>query len=305
MSAHLKTLTVIAPVYNEANIIADFYNALKKELLLEKEYNATILLVVDPGKDNTITVLKKLSANDARLQVITLSRRFGHQSSLIAGLDYASSDLVVMLDADLQHPPEVIHDLLRGFEAGFDMVQTVRLKTENIGVLKNMSSRLYYFLINKLSDTPVRPAAADFRLMSRRLVDVIRTNFKERNMFLRGVIGWIGYRTKYVEFRAPNRSAGESKYTFIRLLRLGLAGVVAFSRKPLRLAFSFGLALFLFGIIGGLVLVVILPSWFSVLAALVAIIGGIQLLFLGVIGEYIGAVFDEVKARPLYLVDAK
>ena len=306
-----KTLTVIAPVYNEEEVIADFYRELKAVLKTVSGYRATMLFVVGRGNDRTMPILRELASSDSSLQVLYLSSRFGHQMQLLAGIDHADADAVVMLDSDLQHPPEVIPKLLAEFEKGNDVVYTVRTKTSDQSFFRKMASDIFYRFLNLVSDIPISGNSADFRLISRRVANLLRTEIRERNLFLRGIVPWLGFNQIAVPFTANPRKAGKSKYPLSKLITFGLAGVVSFSRKPLRVATLVGLLFALFGFLYALFTVIqfffikALPSGYATLVVLLSVLGGFQLVFLGVIGEYIGAIFDEVKRRPHYIVDEK
>ncbi len=307
----MKTLTVIAPVYNEEEVIRDFYLALKRTLCDISGYRTAILFVVGRGTDRTLPILKDLAAKDTTLKILYLSARFGHQMQLLAGIDHADSDAVIMMDSDLQHPPSVIPKLLAEFEKGNDVVYTIREKTPDQSVLRKWCSDIFYRFLNKISDVPISGNAADFRLISRRVARILREDIRERNMFLRGIFPWLGFNQAAVRFAANPRRAGKSKYSLSRLITFGLSGVVSFSRKPLRVAILIGLAFALFGFLYALFTVIqflflkTLPTGYATLVVLLSVFGGFQLIFLGVIGEYIGAIFDEVKKRPHYIVDEK
>lgn len=307
----VKTLTVIAPVYNEEEVIADFYRELKQALLTLSGWKATMLFVVGRGTDRTLSILKELAAADKTLQVLYLSARFGHQMQLLAGIDHADSDAVVMLDSDLQHPPSLIPLLLAEFEKGNDIVYTIRERPSDQSFLRKWCSDIFYWLLNKISDIRISGNAADFRLISRRVAKLLRGEVRERNLFLRGIIPWLGFNQAAVHFVANPRRAGTSKYPLSRLITFGLSGVVSFSRKPLRLAILVGLLFALIGFLYALFTVIqflflkALPTGYATLVVLLSVFGGFQLIFLGVIGEYIGAIFDEVKKRPHYLVDER
>ena len=232
----MKTLTIVSPVFQEAEVIAAFYRELKNELNKLSGYTSTILFVVDRGKDNTLNILKDISARDSSVRVLGMSSRFGHQMSLLAGIDHADSDLIIMMDSDLQHPPAIIPKLLAEYERGSDIVNTIRENTKHVGVFKRWSSRLFYLLLNSVSDVQFNENAPDFRLISRRVARIIREQARERNFFLRGIIPWLGFKQKAIRFTAAARPGGKSKYSVSRLMHLGIAGVVSFSRKPLRAA---------------------------------------------------------------------
>lgn len=307
----MKTLTIIAPVYNEEEVIRDFYRALKKELDSISGYKTSMLFVVGRGTDRTFPILKEMAATDKALQILYLSSRFGHQMQLLAGIDHADSDAVIMMDSDLQHPPVVIPQLLAEFEKGNEVVYTIRDKPSDQSFYRKWCSDIFYWFLNKISGVRISGNAADFRLISRRAARVVREDIRERNLFLRGIFPWLGFNQAAVHFQANPRRAGKSKYPLSRLIAFGLSGVVSFSRKPLRVATMVGLVFALFGFLYALFTIAqflflkALPSGYATLVVLLSVFGGFQLVFLGVIGEYIGAIFDEVKKRPHYIVDEK
>ncbi len=307
----MRTITIIAPVYNEEEVILDFYHELKKELDALSGYRATVLFSVGRSTDRTLEILKEVAQKDRAVRVLYLSARCGHQMQLLAGIDHADSDAVIMMDSDLQHPPSVIPELIAEFEKGNDVVYTVREQTADQPVLRKLCSDIFYALLNRISDVHISGNAADFRLISRRVAEVLRSEIRERNLFLRGIIPWVGFNQVAVLFTAHPRRAGKSKYSLSRLITFGLSGVVSFSRKPLRLTIFVGLLCALFGFLYAIFTVIqfffldALPTGYATLVVLLSVLGGFQLLFLGVIGEYIGAIFDEVKRRPHYIVDEK
>ncbi|MGE3507839.1 MAG: glycosyltransferase family 2 protein [Vicinamibacterales bacterium] len=306
----MKTLTVICPVYNEEEVIGFFYRELKAVLgTLASRYASTMLFVVDRGTDRTLDLLRDIAAQDQAVRVLALTARFGHQHALVAGMDHSDTDVVIMMDSDLQHPPEVLPQLLDAYETGYDIVYTYREDTNEIALIKRLTSRLFYRLLNAMSPMPISESAADFRLLSRRVVQVFQTQIRERNLFLRGLVGWVGFRSIGITFRVKQRRAGTSKYFVRRMVRFGIDGIVSFSKKPLQAATLVGLCFALFGGVVALATLVqyfylsSLPSGWTTLTILIAVFSGIQLIFLGIIGEYIGAIFDEVKRRPHYLVE--
>lgn len=304
-----KKLTIVAPAFNEEAGIRHFYEVLAVELAALPGYDLTMLFVVDGGTDATFDILKDIAANDASVRVLKFSRNFGHQMALLAGIDHAEGDAVIMMDSDMQHPVSLLPKLIHEYEKGYDVVYTVREDSDYIGVFKKAYSTLFYALINLISDVPIQPNAADFRLISGRIAKLIQTRIRERSLFLRGIISWVGYRQTLVHFKANDRYAGSSKYTFRKNVQFALSGIVSFSRKPLRAAIVVGLVVALAGFVFAAITVIdyltggsFVPGWATVVV-LIAVFGGAQLFFLGIIGEYIGAIFDEVKARPQYLLE--
>ena len=303
-----KSLTIICPVYNEEEVISLFYDSLSK-VMKSCSYDYKIMFVVDRSSDNTLAILTNIANNDLDVQIISLSSRFGHQMSLVAGMDHSESDIIIMMDSDLQHPPELIPRLLENYEEGFEVVYTIR-KEENQGkLIKRLTSRWFYSFLSLVSDLELSPGEADFRLISRKVANVFKNQVRERNQFLRGLFKWVGFKRVAVEYVPNSRFHGVSKYNWSRMISFASSGIISFSKKPLQYAGFFGFIFFLLSII--LIIFSLfsfltqdnIPSGFTTIAILISFFGGIQLLFIGILGEYVGAIFDEVKARPLYLVE--
>lgn len=306
----LKTLTVVCPVYNEEQVVRRFFEELRATLVrIEHRYDWRVLFVADRGNDQTLPILRALAVGEVRIQVLGLSSRFGHQMSLVAGIDHADSDVVIMMDSDLQHPPELIPELLDTFEQGYDVVYTVRREPADSSVLKRAGSRGFYRVLNWLAEIKLESGAADYRLISRRVAEVFRTRIRERNQFLRGLFRWVGFRQTGIAYEPRLRAAGAGKYSWSRMLRFAAAGIISFSKKPLQYAITLGLLAAALGAIFAVVALAAyfvddkIPSGWTTLAILISFFGGGQLFFLGVLGEYVGAIFDEVKGRPLYIID--
>jgi dolichol-phosphate mannosyltransferase len=300
-------IAVVAPCYNESAGIRQFYAELKQALAQCPDCDPQIIFVDDGSRDGTLAILDELAREDPHVRVLALSRNFGHQLALTAGLDAADGDAVVMMDADLQHPPALIPEMVARWRSGAEIVSAVRHSTRGASWLKAATSSLFYWLINLLSDTYIVPGAADFCLLSRRAHQAL-CQVRERHRFLRGIVSWIGYNRTFVSFEAPPRIAGKSSYSAARMIRLAMAAVISFSTVPLRLATRLGLVI---SAAGFLYLVYILaawlwleriePGWTSTISVIL-ILGGVQLVFLGVLGEYLAVVYEEVKRRPLYLL---
>ncbi len=305
----MRTVSIVCPVYREEHGIATFHRALSEVLAPhEARYAFRVLYCVDPAPDRTEDALREVSALDPRVEVLVMSRRFGHQAALVAGIDHCDSDAVVMLDSDGQHPPELIPTLIERWESGADIVQAVRIENDSAGLLKRSTSRGFYRLLNAVAAIDVRSGAADYRLLSANVVAVFRERLRERNMFMRGLVSWVGFNICHVEFEPRRREHGTSNYRASTLFNFALQGISAFSKVPLRIAIVAGLVISATSVLVGIAQVVAyvasgvsVPGWAS-LMAYTSLIGGIQLLFLGVLGEYVGQIFDEVKGRPRYLV---
>lgn len=267
------------------------------------------VFVNDGSKDDTLNILRDLASSDSSVHYISFSRNFGKEAAMLAGLKYATGDAIVIMDADLQHPPTLIKELLEGYNGGYDQVIAKRTRTGDSPV-RSFVSRLYYKVMNKFVDIELVDGIGDFRLLSRRAVDSL-LSLSEYNRFSKGLFSWIGYNELIIEYENVLRSDGESKWTFSKLLNYGIDGVISFNNKPLRLSIYLGLLTTILGllyvittfvqiILGG----VEVPGYFTLISAIL-FIGGIQLIFLGVIGEYIGRIYYETKRRPHFIVAEK
>ena len=306
----MKSIDVICPVFQEEEVVESFHEKLVEALSkLSARYRTRIVYVLDPSPDRTEAKLFELSKQDPRIEILVMSRRFGHQAALMAGMDHSTADAVVMLDSDLQHPPELIPQFVRRWEDGADIVQAIRNDGRDIHPAKRLTSRWFYRLFEKIGAVDLQVGAADFRLMSARIVRIFQTQMREHNPFLRGLVGWVGFRVDYISFVPAPRTKGRSKYRATTLFNFALNGICSFSKAPLRFCIVTGIVLALLSILAGAAQIVAyfvfsktnVPGWASLVAS-VTFLGGLQLFFLGVIGEYVGLVFDEVKNRPHYLV---
>lgn len=308
----MSSLDVVCPVYREEEAIAAFHGRLVAVLSgLPGTYACRILYVLDPSPDRTEEILTAIAAADPRVEVLVMSRRFGHQMALVAGIDHATGDAVVMLDSDLQHPPELIPELVRHWEEGAEIVQTVRQDGAETGWLKRSTSRWFYSTFLKVGAVELRSGAADYRLLSRRVAQVFRQEMREHNQFLRGLVSWMGYRVVYVPFTPTRRLQGRSKYRPSTLIGFALNGICSFSKVPLRFCIGTGFLLAALSLFGAAIQIwayflsgAEVPGWAS-LFSVVSFLGGVQLFFLGMMGEYVSLIFDEVKNRPLYLLDKR
>lgn len=312
MNKQFTTLSVICPVYNEEEVISKFYQALSATLdTLNERYLWKVLFVLDRSNDRSLEILRDLSAQDKRVQVLSLSSRFGHQMSLLAGMDNVDSEVVIMMDSDLQHPPGLIPKMLDAYEAGNEVVYTIRREPKDSSLLKRLGSFYFYKIMNWLSEVPLSSGEADYRLISRRVADIFKNEIREQNQFLRGLFSWVGFNRVGIEYDPSDRIDGSSKYSWARMIKFASAGIISFSKKPLQYAVILGVMFAFLGLISAIIAFIAyfvadhIPSGWTTLSILISIFGGIQLFFLGVIGEYIGAIFDEVKSRPLYLIEEK
>ena len=308
MPDDLPLITVAIPVLNEAECLTKLYDELCSACD-PLPYDFEFLFVDDGSTDRTAEILTDLRRKDERICFVLLSRNFGHQAALCAGLGHAAGDAVIMMDGDLQHPPQVIPQLLERWQAGYDVVNTQRVETEGIDPLKQFWSASFYRVFNWVANMSLKPGSADFRLLSRVAVDVLN-DLPERHRFLRGLVPWLGFRQTAVEFTAPTRWAGRSKYGFLRNLRFALDGITAFSFYPLRRVTVLGWIITLASLAYGAFALTThllgrgtVPGWTSLLLCIL-FFGGCQLLVAGVLGEYIGRILEEVKGRPLYVARA-
>lgn len=302
----LALLSVVAPVYNEEECVRAFCER-TAATLADTPYE--LILVDDGSTDSTAQILEELAHADPRIRVVSLSRNFGHQTALTAGLEHASGDAVAMIDADLQDPPEVIPELLSWWKKGSDVVVAVRETREGETRFKLATARWFYRLLSRVAQIDVEENAGDFRLLSRRALDAL-LSMPERSRYIRGMTSWVGFTRTAVPYRREPRHAGETKFSFLRMLRFSFDAVASFSYVPLQMATLFGFffaALAFLGIpvaIGFRLAGEFVPGVTTTVIA-VLLLGGIQLMAIGIIGEYLARVYDEVKRRPLYLVHSK
>jgi polyisoprenyl-phosphate glycosyltransferase len=301
----VKTIDIIVPAYNEEACVRSFYERVRAAIDT-LPYAVRVIFVDDGSTDRTAELVSVIAAEDPRVGLVRLSRNFGHQAALTAGLDAADADAVVTMDADLQHPPEVLPRFIAAWEAGGELVSGVRARAAQ-SVFRRATSALFYRVLNVISPLPITPDAPDFRLLDRRVVAAIR-QLREQSRFLRGIYAWVGFRQIEIEYVEARRAAGTSHYGMLDMVLFALSAVLSFSRVPLRLATYLGLFVsslaFAFGVYAlmmNLVFDQVIRGWTS-LAVLLSFLSGVQLLTLGVIGEYLGQVLEESKRRPLYVI---
>lgn len=303
-------LSFVIPCFNEEGMVWRFYRSLKEELERIEWLDCRLLFIDDGSTDATLAELNLLAEQDEAVDVLSLSRNFGHQIALSAGLDYASGDAVLMMDCDMQHPPQLVVKMVEQWRKGSDIVSAIRLHTADASLFKRLSSQGFYWIINHLSDTRIAPGVADFCLLSKPVYLALR-EMPERHRFLRGMVAWIGFRRSYVSFEAPPRAVGQSKYTPFKMLGLALDALFSFTTAPIKLATRIGSTIVILGaaylayIVGRYALIGdLVPGWGSLICTSM-LLGGTQLVFVGLIGEYIARVFEEAKGRPLYVLKQK
>ncbi|WP_082374216.1 glycosyltransferase family 2 protein [Ardenticatena maritima] len=306
MKEESPTLSVIVPIYNEEVVIPELYRRLTSVLERIGE-SFEVICVNDGSRDNSLALLHDIHRRDARWKVISFARNFGHQAAITAGLDYARGQAVVIIDADLQDPPELIADLLAKWREGYEVVYAVRTEREGETWFKEFTAKLFYRLMHAITNVEIPIDTGDFRLMDRTVVETLRA-MRERHRFMRGMAAWVGFRQIGVPYRRHARYAGETKYPLRKMLRFALDGITSFSYFPLQLATYFGFAIALLSVIFIVVVVAMrlsgLHAFEGQATTLIAVLflGSIQLISLGILGEYIGRIYEESKGRPLYVV---
>ncbi len=301
-----KKICIIIPVYNEASNIVVMLSAIKI-VMQTLPYNYNIIYIDDGSSDDSLLFLKKLAADDKLINYISFSKNFGHQNALKAGLDLSDADAVISMDGDMQHPPSLLPQLITLWEAGNDVVYTIRQNEKEMPFIKRTTSNLFYNILNKLSSIEIENGTADFRLLDRKVVNVIR-EIKEYDLFWRGMVKWLGFKQTSIEYVPAERANGVSKYNFKKMMELALKGITSFSTKPLTIAIYLGFASALISLayIPYALLSILyghpVSGWASVIVT-IAFFGGIQLMILGIIGMYLGKLFMQSKQRPHYIIN--
>lgn len=302
-------VSVVVPVFDEEAVLETFHARMARVFDGLPELGLELVFVNDGSRDGSLKVLQRLCTADPRVGLVNLSRNFGKEIAMTAGLDHCSGDAVVVIDADLQDPPEVIPDLIAAWKAGHDVVYARRSHRDGESWLKRGTAHAFYRLMLRASQVPIPPDTGDFRLMSRRAVDAL-LRLRERHRFMKGLFAWVGYPTTAVVYRRDPRAAGHTKFNYWRLWNFALEGLTSFSTVPLRVATYLGVLVSLGAFLWGCLIVVKTLLWgdpvpgYPSLMVAVLFLGGVQLMAIGMLGEYVGRIFGEVKARPLYLVEA-
>lgn len=303
----MKKVTILIPCYNEEQSLPLLYEQLAALTDKHAEYDWEILFVNDGSKDNTILLIKQLSQKDNRIAYVDLSRNFGKEAAMLAGFDYATGDCMVIMDADLQHPPHLIPEMLQHWEAGYDDVYAKRTTRGKESWLRKKLSLLYYKLLQKTTRVEILQNVGDFRLLDRKCIDTLK-QLRESERYTKGMFCWIGFNKKEIEFEQGDRVAGETSWNYLSLFNLAIEGITSFTIAPLRLSTMMGIIVSIIAFIYMCVIITKTIIWgedvqgFPTLMVVILFLGGVQLLSLGIIGEYLGRIFHETKNRPVYVV---
>ena len=304
----MKKVTIIVPSYNEEESLPYLFERLNKLMETTKQYEFEILFVNDGSKDKTIDLIKEFREKDPRYCYVDFSRNFGKEIAMIAGLDYATGDCVIFIDADLQDPPELIPELLKYWEEGYDDVYARRRSREGETFLKKFTSKMYYKILQKMTKIEIQRDTGDFRLLDRRCVNALK-KLRESQRNTKSMFSWIGYKKKEVLYDRDARIAGKTKWNYMKLIDLAIDGITSFTTSPLRLAIWVAIPTFL---MLGVYFIYVIAKWiatgvfieaFQAIILLILFFSGIQILLFGIVGEYLGRIFNETKSRPLYLVN--
>ncbi|MDM5237015.1 glycosyltransferase [Bacillus cereus] len=301
-----KLISVVVPMYFEEEVAQECYTRLKS-VMLQNNINYEFVFVNDGSTDRTMDILSEIAANDYRTKIVNFARNFGHQIAVTAGIAAAKGDAIVIIDADLQDPPEVIPELIAKWEEGYEVVYAKRKQRKGETWFKLLTAKYFYKFLNYMSDIDIPKDTGDFRIIDRKVADVFN-QMTERNRFIRGMMSWVGFRQTYVEYERDERFAGETKYPLKKMIKFASDGIIAFSTKPLRIVMSLGLLSVLISIIVLLYTITVKiigndtqTGWASIMVA-ITFFSGIQLLGLGIVGQYIARIYDESKNRPIYIV---
>ena len=305
----MNKVSLVIPMYYEEQVAEECYKRVTKVLKGIKNYEYEVIFVNDGSKDKTLEILESIAKEDKNVKVVSFSRNFGHQAAVTAGLKYVTGDAIVIMDADLQDPPELIPDMLRYWEDGYEVIYGKRKTREGESAFKLLTAKAFYNILNKLSDVEIPKDTGDFRLVDKKVVDVINS-LPEHNKFLRGLFSWVGFKQYAYEYERKERFAGKTKYPLKKMLKLAQDGILSFSTKPLKIVGGFGIISVIISICILIYSILsfafkwnnLTPGWTSLMCT-VTFLGGVILISLWMIGEYIARIYDETKERPQYIVD--
>lgn len=304
-----KKISIIVSVYNEEEVLFEFYREIIKVLLLI-DHPYEIVFVNDGSKDGSRGLLFRFAKDDPNVKVVHFSKNFGHEAAMIAGIDHAEGDYLVCMDADLQHPPAILPEIMRKFESGYDIINMVRTENKSAGIVKNITSSAFYKIINRLSDKNLVSNASDFFGISKRVADILRNNYRDKTRFLRGYVQNVGFNTINIEYEARRRYAGESKYSIKKLFKFSMNTIMTFSNLPLKLGIYAGGMSALCAVILAIYTIcsfikVGTPSGYATTICLICFMFAVLFFIVGIIGEYLGVILSEIKDHPLYIVEEK
>ena len=304
----MKKVSLLIPAYNEEETLGLLYNELNKAMDDIPGYEFEILFVNDGSNDNTLNIIRNLRKRDSRINYISFSRNFGKETAMAAGFDYVSGDAVVIMDADLQDPPGLIKEMILYWEEGYDDVYAKRRTREGETWFKKFTSSAFYRLLQTMTKIPIQEDTGDFRLLDRRAIESLK-KFREKQRYTKGMFSWIGYNKKEILYDRKPRAAGKTKWNYLKLFNLALEGVTSFTTFPLRISTILGILVSIFSIVYMFVILIKSMIWkdpvkgYPSMMVTILFLGGVQLISLGIIGEYIGRIFNETKYRPLYIID--
>ena len=307
----MKKISIVIPTYCEEEVVKQCYNRLIQMLNSLKDYEYEIIFINDGSKDKTLEIIEEIAKNDKNVKVISFSRNFGHQAAVTAGIKHVTGDAVVIIDADLQDPPELIPDMLKYWEDGNEVIYGKRKTRKGESALKLLTAKMFYNTLNKLSDVEIPKDTGDFRLVDRKVIDVIN-NMPEHNKFLRGLFSWVGFKQVAYEYERQERFAGETKYPMKKMIKLASDGIISFSTKPLKLVGELGIltiilsiAILIYSLISYIFnLYHLTAGWTSIMVA-ITLFSGVQLLSIWIIAEYVARIYDDTKKRPEYIINKK
>jgi polyisoprenyl-phosphate glycosyltransferase len=304
----MKKISILIPCYNEEKTLPLLYTELEKIVQENNQYRWEILFINDGSKDKTLEIIKNLKSFDTKIGYIDLSRNYGKEVAMLAGFDYVTGDCSIIMDADLQHPPSVIPEMIQLWEEGYDDVYGKRISRGKESFLRKNLSLLFYKILQKISNIEIIPNVGDFRLLDRKCIDSLK-NIREQERYTKGLYSWIGFKKTFIEFETKDRIAGESSFNMLKLILFAIQGITSFSTSPLRISsflgmiISLGSFVYLLFVVAKTILLGESVQGFPTLLITILLLGGIQLITIGIIGEYVGRIFNETKNRPTYFIN--
>ncbi len=307
----MKKISVVIPMYNEEEVVKTSYLRIQKVLDELKQYDYEMIFINDGSKDKTLELLEEIAQNNEKVKILSFARNFGHQAAVTAGIRYVTGDAIVIIDADLQDPPELLPEMIALWEEGNEVIYGQRKSRKGESAFKLLTAKMFYNTLNALSDVEIPKDTGDFRLVDRKVIDVVN-NLPEHNKFLRGLFSWVGFKQKAYRYERQERQAGKTKYPFKKMWKLATDGIISFSTKPLKIVGGLGILTIILSIgilIYSLVSYIfnlnnLAPGWTSIMVA-ITLFSGVQLLSIWIISEYIARIYDETRNRPEYIIDKK